>query len=64
MSEIGELFREMRAESKALKARVGRACPACTVNLPKAHPKILLPRQRCWCGYRDDREWPKEPKEK
>jgi len=30
-------------------------CPDCTVRLPKAHPKILMPGQKCWCGYVDKR---------
>ena len=46
MSEIGEMYAAMRADYKALRARLGVPCPNCTVKLPKAQPKILLPHQR------------------
>ncbi len=56
MGDEGDFWRdvkEARAEQKRLH---GVPCPACTVKLPKADPKILMPGQRCWCGYRDPRQ--------
>lgn len=55
MSEIGEAFSAYRAHKRELKERYGTPCPDCTVRLPKAQPKILMPSQRCWCGYKDPR---------
>lgn len=55
MSEIGDDFQAIKAVMQERKARLGANCPACTVKLPKAIPKVLLPGQKCWCGYRDPR---------
>jgi len=55
MSETGEVFRAMNQAMKERKAALGMACPDCAVKLPKAQPKVLLPGQKCWCGYRDPR---------
>ena len=55
MSEIGEVFNAWKNHKKELKELYGVACPDCTIKLPKAHPKILMPGQKCWCGYRDPR---------
>lgn len=56
MGDVGDTFRAMKDHIKDLKAEHGVGCPECKKNLPKAQPKILLPGQRCWCGYRDPRE--------
>lgn len=53
--DVGEMFNDMKQQKRELKEKYGKGCPDCTVNLPKAQPKILLPGQRCWCGYRDKR---------
>lgn len=46
----------MDALRKAKRSAFGVACPECKVKRPKAHPSILLPRQRCKVdGYRDPR---------
>lgn len=55
MSEIGEIYQAIKNERKRRREKYGVPCPDCTVKLPKAQPKILLPGQRCWCGYKDPR---------
>lgn len=55
MGDMGDLFNEYRAFKKERKQRLGMPCPDCTIRLPKAQPKILMPNQKCWCGYRDNR---------
>ena len=55
MSDIGDTFRALDDVMKERRARLGIPCPSCTVKLPKAQAKILLPGQKCWCGYRDPR---------
>ena len=55
MGDVGDTCRAFKEHKKALKAEHGEPCPSCKVKLPKAQPKILLPGQRCWCGYRDKR---------
>lgn len=67
MGDVGELFNDMREVMRERKARLGEPCAACRVKLPKAQPNILLPGQKCWCGYRDPRPnqshefWDKSP---
>ena len=56
MGDIGETFRALDEVMKERRLRLGVDCPNCTIKLPKATPKILLPGQKCWCGYRDQRE--------
>lgn len=56
MGDVGDDFRALKDYNREQKALHGIACPDCTVKLPKAQPKILMPGQRCWCGYRDKRE--------
>ena len=55
MGDMGDVFNEWRAHKKAQRERLGVPCPTCTIKLPKAQPKVLLPGQRCWCGYQDRR---------
>ena len=55
MGDVGDTFRELDAVMKERKARLGIPCPNCKKRLPKAQPKILLPGQKCWCGYKDPR---------
>lgn len=56
MGDMGEIFNAMKDHRKELRARHGVKCPECVVKLPKAHPSILLPQQRCKIhGYRDPR---------
>lgn len=55
MGDVGDTFRALRDHNRERKAAHGVACADCKVNLPKAQPKILMPSQQCWCGYRDPR---------
>jgi len=55
MGDMGEIFNDMRAHKKAVKAKFGVACPQCPANRCAT---ILLPGQRCKVdGYRDPRPW-------
>jgi len=57
MGDQADIWNMIKAERKEKRARLGINCPTCTVNLPKAHPSILLPEQKCKvCGYRDPRK--------
>ena len=55
MGDMAEVFREYKAYKKDRRQKLGMTCPDCAVRLPKTHPKILMPGQRCWCGYVDKR---------
>lgn len=56
MSDYGDLCREIREERSEKRRLYGVPCPECVAKLPKAHPSILLPQQRCRIhGYRDPR---------
>ena len=55
MGDMAEVWREYNAIKKERRKRLGMDCPDCKVRLPKAHPKILMPGQKCWCGYIDRR---------
>jgi hypothetical protein len=56
MGDVGEDWRAMEKAIKERKNTFGVNCPSCTVKLPRATPKVLLPGQKCWCGYRDLRK--------
>lgn len=56
MGDMGELWKEVRAERKALRDKHGIECPKCKELRPKTNASILLPGQRCKVdGYRDPR---------
>lgn len=55
MGDQAEVWNEVKAYRKARREKLGMPCPDCAVRLPKAHPKILMPNQTCWCGYVDKR---------
>ena len=55
MGDQAEIWREYKRYQKERREKLGVRCPDCTVRLPKAHPKILMPGQKCWCGYKDSR---------
>ena len=57
MSDMSETFKAMKAARKEVRAKYGVPCPSCKRKLPKANPKILLPHQKCWCGFRDKRPY-------
>jgi hypothetical protein len=55
-SDYGELCRDIRNDRREAREKHGKPCPECQRLLPKAHPTILLPQQRCRIhGYRDPR---------
>ena len=56
MGDMAEVWKDWKAYKKERKDRLGMPCPDCTVRLPKAQPKILMPNQKCWCGYVDKRK--------
>jgi hypothetical protein len=47
MSDTVEMFRAIKDMRKAERERFGVPCPICTIKLPRAQPKVLLPRQVC-----------------
>lgn len=47
MSESIQIFRDMKVLRKLLRQHHGQPCPRCVQFLPKAHPTILLPQERC-----------------
>lgn len=55
MGDVGDTFKALDEVMKERRERLGVNCPNCTVKLPKAIPKVLLPGQKCWCGYKDPR---------
>lgn len=56
MSDMGDLWRDVKAARRERRAKFGVECPQCKVMRPKAQPSILLPQQRCKVdGYRDPR---------
>lgn len=58
MTTEGQFWHTWRQSRKEDRARLGVPCPRCVVLLPKAHPKILMPGQRCKMhNYRDPRPW-------
>ncbi len=60
MSDMIDMFRELKAYRKMERERLGVNCPKCAEVRPKAHPSKLMPGQRCKVdGYRDPR--PFEP---
>ena len=56
MGDMAEVWNDYKAYKKERRELLGIPCPNCKVKLPKAQPKILMPNQKCWCGYRDSRE--------
>lgn len=56
MSEIGEVYADMRRYHKRLAKMYAVECPRCAAVRPKACPSRLLPGQRCKVdGYVDPR---------
>jgi len=64
MGDMAEVWRDYKAYKDERKKRLGMPCPDCTTRLPKAQPKILMPNQKCWCGYVDKRVRETKLKEK
>jgi hypothetical protein len=55
MGDVGDVFKAWKSHKKERRDALGIPCPDCTKRLPKADPKILMPNQKCWCGYKDRR---------
>jgi hypothetical protein len=56
MSDAAEVYADLKAINKQLRAMYGVPCPVCVEKLPRAHPTILEPQHRCRIhGYRDPR---------
>lgn len=55
MGDTGDDYRAHREYIKEQKAKLGIPCPDCIKREPKRNPTILLPGQKCYCGYRDKR---------
>ena len=56
MSDMADLYRDLRTHRRAIRTTYGVPCPKCRENQPRRHPTILLPQQRCRVdGYRDPR---------
>jgi hypothetical protein len=59
--DYGELCRDIREARRQARAAHGVPCPVCIEKVPRAHPSILLPEQRCKIhGYRDPRQRTRE----
>ena len=56
MSDDGDMWWEVQERRRLLRQQLGVKCPACIEREPKRNPTILLPRQKCYCGYRDPRK--------
>lgn len=56
MGDMGEFWRDVKADRKERRAKYGVECPRCKELRPRTNPSILLPGQRCKVdGYRDAR---------
>lgn len=57
VSDYGDFCRDLRDAKRDARSKHGVPCPECQRLLPKAHPAILLPGQKCRIhGYRDPRK--------
>jgi predicted Zn-ribbon and HTH transcriptional regulator len=57
MSEMGDMWREIKQARRERREKYGQDCPGCVRDHPKRIPSILLPGQRCRvCGFVDKRE--------
>lgn len=58
MSDMIDMYRDLKAVRREQRATHGIKCPVCIERLPRAHPKILMPGQVCRAHkphYRDPR---------
>lgn len=58
MSDMIDMYRDMKDLNKLLRAKFGVTCPRCQIEQPKRQPTILLPGKRCKVHnppYRDPR---------
>ena len=47
MGDMGDMWNEVKKDRQRKREKYGKPCPECQRLLPKAHPSILLPGQRC-----------------
>lgn len=47
MGDMGDYYRDVKEWKKERRKKLGIPCPDCQRLLPKAHPSILLPGQKC-----------------
>lgn len=52
-SDTAQVYNALREERRERRARLGVKCPQCIRKTPRRAATILLPGQRCFCGYRD-----------
>lgn len=55
MGDTGDDYKVLKEYNRDRRRTLGINCPGCQKKFPKAHPKILMPGQKCFCGYRDTR---------
>lgn len=58
MSDMIDMYRDMKDLNKLLRAKFGVQCPRCQIEQPERQPTILLPGRRCKVHkppYRDPR---------
>jgi hypothetical protein len=56
MGEMGEMFRDLKAERQAQRAKWGVNCPTCLKERPRGNATLLLPGQTCKVDkFRDPR---------
>lgn len=52
MSDMGDIFRDLKEDLRIKKAKWGIDCPGCKRKQPKRIPTRLMPYQRCKvCGF-------------
>lgn len=56
MGDEGDYWRDVKAYRAERRRTLGVECPDCIKREPKRNPTILLPGQKCFCGYRDPRK--------
>ncbi len=54
-SDVAIVFGARNQVRQALRSQYGVRCAACRVREPRRDATILLPGQRCYCGYIDPR---------
>ncbi len=54
-SDTAQMWNAQRERRRKAREELGVPCTSCRIREPKRHPTILLPGQRCYCGYVDKR---------
>ncbi|CAB4165195.1 hypothetical protein UFOVP833_35 [uncultured Caudovirales phage] len=55
-SDTAQTFNALRKYRQDRRKLLGVRCVACIKREPKRSPTVLLPGQRCYCGYVDPRK--------